>query len=120
VAGTVPGTVTTVEAGSSARSGEVEVDWQAVEGATGYRVYRSSSSGGPFTVSGDIDVTTGHTTMGAGVTNLFSPSTGHFQYIEVISDGSNQRFFQVAAYNAAGEGARSAVVCGAPSGRPQC
>ena len=41
------------------RIGGDQVQWEPVEGATGYRILRSSSAGGAFAVVADFDATTG-------------------------------------------------------------
>lgn len=130
-AGRAP-TVVAVTAGSSAGSGEIEVGWDAVDGADGYRVLRADTPSGTFSISADVNITTGGVTVGRGVTNIWSetrtyyPSvqgvgtSGHFRYVEVVFGGISRRYFQVVAYNAFGEGPVSRVVCGAPVGYPQC
>lgn len=124
--GAVPGAVTVVTAGPGGGSGEVELDWDAVAGATGYRVLRGAAVDGPFEIAADLDVTTGSTTAAPQVVNIFSeqhsylPSDGplaapdpspRFQYVDVTA---GERCFQVIAYNAAGDGPASAVACGSP------
>jgi hypothetical protein len=125
--GQVPGTVGVIRVAPGGGSGEVEVDWDAVAQATGYRVLRSSTTAGPWVTVADLDVTTGHTTAVGQVVNLWSvqhsyiPDSGEltspdtspsFQYVEVSGTGS--RCFRVLAYNAAGDGAASTVACGSP------
>jgi hypothetical protein len=107
----------TVRAGGG--SGEIVLRWRTVAGATGYRVQRASSPRGPFTVSADVDVVSGHTTRGDGVTNVWSPAADEFEYVEVVGSGS-VRYLRVVAYNDAGEGPVSAAVCGAPPGGTGC
>ena len=129
----VPGAVTFVKAGSGGGSGEIALWWDAIANATGYRVYRSDSPNGPFVRSASINLTTGVTTLGANVYNLWSPPANqppypavppgatapqHFEYIEVTN--SDPHYFQVTAFNAGGEGPRSVVVCGRPIGFPAC
>jgi hypothetical protein len=125
--GAAPGAVQVISAGSGGGSGEVVVDWDAVAGATGYRVLRAGATSGPFRIVADMDVLTGSTEAAAEVVNLWSeehtyvPSGGAldapdrspwFQYVEVT--GSDRRCFRVIAYNAAGEGEPSVVACGSP------
>jgi hypothetical protein len=126
-AATVPGQVVIGYAGRAAGSGEISVEWDALFNATGYRVSRSLAPGGPFVVSGDINLTTGQTFRGPGVTNLWSyaasPSPGeirHFQYVEVITTPNVRRYYKVTAYSSAGSGPPSATSCGTPPGYPDC
>ncbi len=128
----VPAKVGFVVASSGGGSGEIEVNWEAVTAAIGYRVYRAASPSGPYVVGADWDVVAGTKTLAQGVTNLWSPPADyppftsvpgvatprHFQYVEV--NGLDRRYFWVAGYNAAGEGPRSVVVCGTPVGGHHC
>lgn len=130
----VPGPVTVVTAGAGGGSGEVQLDWDGVSGANGYRVYRAAATGGPFSVSADVNLTTGKTTVESGVTNVWSDTQNfyprssttnaerslHFHYVEILSGGVDARYFRVVPYNSTGDGPVSVVVCGAPSGGPQC
>jgi hypothetical protein len=108
-------------------SGEIVLEWDAAPGATGYRVLRSSTTGGTFTTVGDIDITDGSAVASDNVVNIWSerhsyiPTGGTldtrdasptFQYVEVGTSG--QQCFRVLAYNASGEGPPSAVVCSTP------
>lgn len=123
----VPGPVTVISAHSGGGSGEVALDWNAVEGATGYRVLRSDTASGPFDVFADIDIVTGATTAADEVVNIWSqqhtyipagsPLTSPdqspwFQLVEV--GGTGERCYQVVAYNAAGAAPPSPVACGSP------
>jgi hypothetical protein len=112
--------VPTPEARAGGGSGEIAVRWRSVPSATGYRVKRSSAPGGPFEVSADIDMESGRTTLGDGVTNVWMPAHDVFEYVELISDGSAVRYVRVIAYNENGEGPASAVICAAPPGAPRC
>lgn len=112
--------VTGVTARGGGGSGEIAVRWPAVDGATGYRVHRADTPDGPFTVTGDIDLMTGQTTLAPDATNLWSSSPGQLEYVEVVTNGASARYFRVGAYNAAGEGPLSDVECGAPTLQPQC
>lgn len=121
--GTVPGQVTTVSAGPGGGSGEILVDWNTVADATGYRVYRSSSAGGPFVSSASVIVATGVTTVEFGgsyeLIQMWPPSSDSYEYVEVT--GGARTYFRVVAFNTAGTGTTSAVVCGAPVGAdPAC
>jgi hypothetical protein len=124
---TVPGIPSGVSARTGGGSGEVVLDWNAVPGAAGYRVLRSSSAGGPFGVVADVNVTIGATTAADDVVNIWSrqhsyvPQRGRldgpdrsasFQYVDV--GGPGQRCYEVVAYNGAGAGPASAVACGSP------
>jgi hypothetical protein len=119
--------VSVVRAVTGAGSGEVEVDWDAVPGVTGYRVVRPASGGDPPTVMVELDITTGTATALPAVVNVWSdehtyvpprdPMTGtdtsvHFHYVDV--GGPGQRCYQVVAFNAAGAAAPSGVVCAPP------
>jgi hypothetical protein len=126
--------VTVITAGKAGGSGEIAVNWDAVSAATGYRVDRSTTPSGPFSVGADLNVVTGKTIVAKGVTNVWSdtqnfypfarvsgaPPSRHFHYVEVDLAGTHRGYFRVVAYNAAGAGTPSVVVCGAPIGYPQC
>ena len=126
-AGSVPGAVTAA-ATTGGGSGEVQLSWTAVVGATGYRVIRTASDGRRLRVVADIDITTGRTTAAAEVANVFSaqhsyvPDRGRltradrsatFHYVDV---GAGRRYYRVQAYNAVGDGLPSAVTSAAPPG----
>lgn len=127
--GQVPRPVTVVTASPGGGAGEVTVDWNAVDGATGYRVDRASSATSTFETVAEFDITTGHATVAAGVVNLWStgytyvPATpdgslpdrsASFQYVEYpVSD---VRCYRVFAVNVAGRSPASAVVCSGPIG----
>ncbi len=114
----VPGQVTVISGHTGGGSGEAVVDWGTIADATGYRMYRSESPDGPFAPSASVDVATGNTTIEIGVPyeyiNIWPPSAGSFEYVEASVGG--RAYFRVAAFNAAGEGPRSPVVCAAPPG----
>jgi hypothetical protein len=116
-----------VTAGPGGGSGEIVVRWDAVAGATGYRVLRSPDPDGTFAAVAGIDVTTGAATASPGVTTIWSaghtyvPSGGTlsapdpspwFEYVEV--GGPRNRCFRVVARNAVGDGPASATACGSP------
>jgi hypothetical protein len=122
----LPATVV-VGAAPGGGSGEVAVHWDAVAGATGYRVLRSDAPDGAYEVRADVDVITGATNADEGVTNVFSaqhvyvPDGGalaapdrsaRFDYVEV--GGPEERCFQVIAVNAGGESAPSEPACASP------
>jgi hypothetical protein len=125
--GAVPRAVSDVSAGPGGGSGEVVLNWDAVTGATGYRVLRSAAPNGPFETVADLNVTTGSATAAPDVVNVWSeehsyiPSAGaldapdrspEFQYIDVVS--AEQRCYRVVAYSAAGDGPASVTACGSP------
>lgn len=111
-----PGAVTDLYAQPGGGSGEIEVVWEPVEGATGYTVYRSDAADGSYAAAASYDVATGAVTI---------RWTGWYEYIGVVQGMgsptaivyhdaiSNQGFFRVAAFNAGGEGPWSTVVCAA-------
>jgi hypothetical protein len=112
--GVVPEAVTVIEAMSGGGSGEIEVQWDAVTGATGYRVLRSAAGGGPFAVVADYDMATGHATTFDDHITVWHPSDqGWLQYVE-YGDAPRTRWFCVVAYNDAGDAPPSAVVSGSP------
>jgi hypothetical protein len=122
-----PGPVTVLDAFSGGGSGEIELRWGAVDGATGYRVLRADRVDGPFTTAAEIDVTTGKATGAASVTNVWSdqhtylppgdlfdgPDTStELRYVE--ASGGALRCFRVVAIGQAGPGSESGAVCGSP------
>jgi hypothetical protein len=123
----VPAAVVAV-ASTGGGSGEVQVNWNAVPGATGYRVLRTNTAGRHARLAADFNITTGHTTAAPNVVNIWSakhsylPDRGPltqvdqspwFQYIDL---GAGQRCYRVLAYNPAGPGPQSAVTCASPPG----
>lgn len=134
--GPVPATVKVVSSGPGGGSGEVELNWDTVANATGYRVLRASSQGGPFTVAVDVNVTTGTTTAAPDVTNVYSENATflprgsgttlptspprQMHYVQIITSGVQHRFYRIVAYNDAGDGPPSAIVCGSSPGEPTC
>ena len=116
--GSVPGRVTTVSGHKGGGSGEKVVDWNTVADATGYRVYRLAAADGPFVATASVIVATGATTIEYGgwyeYIQIWAPSSGSYEYVEV-TEGS-PTYYRVAAFNTAGTGPRSAVVCASPPG----
>jgi hypothetical protein len=122
-----PGPVTVLEAYPGAGSGEIELAWGTVPGATGYRVLRADSPDGTFTTAVEIDVTTGDVTdVAEHVTNVWSeqysylpvsspfpgPDTSpQIRYVEYSS--APQRCFRVVALGPE-PGPESATACGSP------
>jgi len=74
---------------AAASSSSITVSWSAVTGATGYRIYRSTSSSGTFSEAG-TSTTTSFTNTG------LTASTAYY--------------YKVAAYNSGGTGEQSSVV----------
>ncbi|MFI7680935.1 hypothetical protein [Actinophytocola sp. NPDC049390] len=123
----VPGAVT-ANAHAGAGSGEVQVDWQAVRRATGYRILRTHADGRNPRIVADLDITTGRTSAASEVVNIYSaghtyrPDSGllsgpdissSFTYIDYAA---GRRCYRLLAYNLAGAGPMSAVVCAASLG----
>jgi uncharacterized protein (TIGR02145 family) len=99
---TAPGTPTGVNAAatSSSPASSITVSWNSVSGATGYYIYRSTSSSGPYTQ------------IGTSATASYA-STG-------LSAGTTY-YYKVAAYNSSGTGLQSnytsaATAPGTPTG----
>ncbi len=112
-AGSLPGAVSGVRAQPGGGSGEILVDWDATADATGYRVYRAATAGGSFVRSAKYTVASGATAVYYGGSyeyiHIWASSDSTFQYIEVV-DGQ-PACFRVAAFNDAGAGPKSGVVC---------
>jgi chitodextrinase len=70
-----------------------DISWNYVEGVTGYRLYRSSNPDSSYTEIADIENTS---------------------YTDTNVSASSTYYYQVAAYNANGEGERSSSVSGTP------
>lgn len=117
--GPVPGAVTITYAGFGGGSGETEVHWNAVSGATGYKVYRGPAAGGPFTLMAVLDVATGDTTLHSGVLAMGpNPSEpGGFLYLDFDQTGI---YVRVRAYNANGQGPGTPVCITDPYGASTC
>ena len=144
--GSLPGEVNVIDAGHSGGSGEIQLNWDAVPGATGYRIVRATTALGPFSFAADVNVVTGATSLAAPVnittgtstvvariTNIYSDHRGfyppgsatsgdglpsmHFHYVE---EAFPRHYFRVTAYNANGQGPASIVVCGTPITEPDC
>lgn len=91
----------------------VYVMWAPVTGATGYRVYRSFSPGGPFTLLADAGP--GISAACAGV--AFGGMTlCHRDSSPELAAGRTV-YYRVSAYTAAGESAHSTTVSTTPLGR---
>lgn len=98
-------------------SGEIAVIWEMVPGATGYRVYRTSTAGGPYAPSASYDVASGVTTVEVdGYEYVYvepAPyTTTQLRYTEAIR--GEFTWFRVSAFTAGGEGPMSGVVCSGP------
>ncbi len=108
---------TGVEAAPGGGSGEIFVIWDMVPGATGYRVYRTSTAGGPFVPAASYDVASGVTTVEVdGYEYVYVEpepyTTTRLRYLEAIR--GEFTWFRVSAFNAGGEGPMSGIVCSAP------
>jgi hypothetical protein len=131
---TGPARVSLIRAQRSAGSGELEVVWDAVAGATGYRVERAGAPDAPFSVAADVDLAAGTATAADGVTNVYTDMWSYrpqsaggspppvaegaeFHYIEVAA---TRTYFRVTAYDGGVDAPASAVVCAAPSSSPSC
>jgi hypothetical protein len=107
-------------------SGEVELEWSAVTGATGYQILRAGASSGPFETAATIDLETGGATKDDGVVNVWSdlhsyvPSRGRLtgpdtsDRFRLVDVGAGARCFQVRAMRAGQPGSTSATACAAP------
>ena len=80
-----------VKAGNSAASGKPMLTWDAVDGATSYRVYRATSQNGPYRLLGSVTVTS---------------------YINTGAKDGVTYYYKVKAVNSAGESAYSNIVSG--------
>jgi hypothetical protein len=69
----IPGAVTVIRTRPGGGSGEIVVQWDAVGGATGYRVLRSGGADGPYAVIADHDVATRRTTAAEDGITVWSP-----------------------------------------------
>ena len=78
-------------------SGSIRVSWNAVTGATGYRIFRAADAAGPFT---EVAVSSGTDYTDSGLT----PGTTYY--------------YQVAAFDASGDGTRSGTVSAATPAAP--
>jgi hypothetical protein len=117
--------VTITEARPGGGSGEVQLSWAAVDGATGYRVERVGGAGS-FVVIVDVDVVTGAVSVLPEVANVFSTTHTYraggqldapdpsptFSVVHVAGPG--ERCFRVRAYDGDGEGPPSPVACASP------
>ena len=80
-----------VTAGNSATSGKPMLTWDAVDGATSYRVYRATSQNGPYRLLGSVTTTT---------------------YVNTGAKDGVTYYYKVKAINSAGESAYSNTVSG--------
>jgi hypothetical protein len=118
-----------LEVAPGAGSGEVQVDWKAVAGATGYRVFRAGDRQGPFAVIVDVNISNGRVTAVPSVVNVYSeahsyvPQQGRmsgpdrslsFHVVQVESGQRGGPCYRVAAYDSTGQGASSSIHCASP------
>ena len=80
-----------VKAGNSAASGKPMLTWDAVDGATSYRVYRATSQNGPYRLLGSVTTTT---------------------YVNTGAKDGVTYYYMVTAVNDSGESAFSNTVSG--------
>ena len=80
-----------VKAGNSATSGKPMLTWDAVDGATSYRVYRATSQNGPYRLLGSVTTTT---------------------YVNTGAKDGVTYYYMVTAVNDSGESAFSNTVSG--------
>ena len=80
-----------VKAGNSATSGKPMLTWDAVDGATSYRVYRATSQNGPYRLLGSVTTTT---------------------YVNTGAKDGVTYYYKVTAVNDSGESAFSNTVSG--------
>lgn len=115
-----------ITARTGAGSGEVEVRWDAVPGATGYRVLRRIGNGSFDTVA-DFDIATGATTAAEDVVNIWSegysylpvrnpfPGTDHSPWFELVDYRfERERCYQVVVHNPSGDAPTSNTACASP------
>ena len=92
------------------------MSWDATSGVTGYRVYRAATADGPFERAAGYTVATGATTIYYGGSyeyiQIWASSDSTFQYVEA---SAGPGCFRVAAFNDAGTGPKSGVVCSDPT-----
>ena len=80
-----------VKAGNSATSGKPMLTWDAVDGATSYRVYRATSQNGTYSLLGSVTTTT---------------------YVNTGAKDGVTYYYKVTAVNDSGESAYSNIVSG--------
>lgn len=115
-----------VVARTGAGSGEVEFEWSAVAGATGYRVVRAVTTGGVYVTVAEIDIQTGKATVADDVPNVYSrahtyvPDRGPLtapdssdQFL-LVDLGEQPRCFRVFALTSGEPGTSSETACGSP------
>ena len=73
---------------------QIDLTWSAVPGATGYRIKRSTTPGGPYLVYADVNTSYGETT----------------RFSDIETQAATTYYYVVSAYNQFGESAPSAEV----------
>ena len=73
---------------------QIDLKWSAVPGATGYRIKRSTTPGGPYLVYADVNTSYGETT----------------RFRDVETQAATTYYYRVSAYNQFGESTLSAEV----------
>jgi hypothetical protein len=115
-AGDVPGALSGVSAHPGGGSGEINVNWDATTNATGYRVYRAATADGPFDRAAGYTVATGATKIYYGGSYEYIHIWMYSRGLEYTEASIGPGCFRVAAFNDAGTGPKSGVVCAEPLG----
>jgi len=89
--GAVPSSVTDLSVSSPSSANELELTWSAVSTATSYKVYRSTSATGNYTLVG---------------------SSTTASYSDINLTASTTYYYKVSAVNSNGEGSQSSAVTG--------
>jgi len=84
----------------------IELGWDKIEGALGYRIYRSFSANGPFELIADTQGFMRYIPMAKGELGFYDTDPG----LEV----GKTTYYQLSAYNTAGESGRSETVSTTP------